>query len=120
MDVTVFDVQGVDPHLENSFFLTAFWIIIFFKHFSGSEVFFGWGKSRAVIEDLSAVDKVQFLVSFGDVIRSHERWDTQLLGVGDDFFSSVIIIHFETTLVTLSFIKLVKEVSIGFSIFQIR
>lgn len=77
VDIAVFDVQGVNPHLENSFFLAAIWIVIFFKHFGSGEIFFGGGKSRAVVENLSTVDKVQLLVTLGDVFRSHERRDTK-------------------------------------------
>jgi hypothetical protein len=118
VDVAVLNVEGVDPHLENSLFLTAFRIVLI-KHLGSSEIFLSWGESWAVIEQLSTEDQVQFWVTSGDVLGSHEGGNSDLLGVTNDSLGSLFTFLLETTLITFLFVELVKEVDIGSTILKV-
>lgn len=58
-------------------------------------------------------------MSSDDVLGSHEGGNSQLLGVVDDLLGSLLAFELETTLVTLVFVQLVQEMSVGLSVLQV-
>lgn len=61
-DVTTFNVERIDPHLEHSLLLTGFGVVLI-EHFGGSIIFLSWGQSWAVVEQLGTEDQVEFRVT---------------------------------------------------------
>lgn len=99
--------------------MTALWVIVVVQHLSSGEVFFGGGESGTAVEDLSAEDEIELGMSSDDVLGSHEGGNSQLLGVVDDLLGSLLAFELETTLVTLVFVQLVQEMSVGLSVLQV-
>lgn len=119
MNVAIFDVQTVDPHLENSLLLTALWVVIVIKHLGSSEIFLSGSQSGAVVEDLGAVDQVQFTITIQDVLRTHEGRNTELLGITDHLLGTVLRGLLESALVALSRVQLVQEVCVSVTVLEI-
>lgn len=118
MDVAFRDVQGVDPHLEDSLLLAALRVVVI-EHLGCGEVLLGGCEAGAVVEDLSAEDQVQFLVSSSDVLGSHERRDSEFRGVTDHLLGSLLSLALKAALVALLLVELVQEVNVGGSVLQV-